>query len=45
LTKMTLIENSELYEYKLVLKEFNLSKKKDEIEIEKLSGYLLIKNK
>ena len=45
LTKMTLIENSELYEYKLVLKEFNLSKKKDEIKIEKLSGYLLIKNK
>ena len=45
LSKMTLIENSKLYEYKLVLKEFNLSKKKDEIEIEKLSGYLLIKNK
>ena len=45
LSKMTLIENSKLYEYKLVLKEFNLAKNKDEIEIEKLSGYLLIKNK
>lgn len=45
LSKMTLTETSEFYEYKLVFKEFNISKKEEEIKIQKLSGYLLIKNK